>query len=1514
MIEEVLDKKGLTYYDSKSKKYIKDEISKTRKYCLVGSDTANTAGWYKVASGTITGYGNVNITFMVTSTHSNYFSGILELQIRSESTKISCKALNWHTRIGFDASDVICVIDDMTYTVYVNHKVYQYARTMFEIISEAGIKTSVTNIELHNSSTPETEVPVATVIATDSATVKMSELTNQVNQIKLTNEDLNEIYTDTFTMYYAVGEQNTVKNNPFGEGKAFALFVYRNANTYRVQEVTSHDGIKKIRYCNMNDNNTWSEWKTFAYGDEYLPLTGGKLIGTLNTQVMLPSEGSKYDIGGNTLPYLNAYVKTLALRMNTSGAGYGGLTATTAGTETTEGVSRLILGNNIKTGTVDNASGALRLFGSGAGQTNIYPSNNSDSNIYQYFPAKSGTLALESDITSQKGVANGLAELDENGKVPSSQLPSYVDDVIEFTNKKAFDPIGESGKIYVDLSTNLTYRWSGTNYVEISPSLALGDNESTAYRGDRGKIAYDHSQTTSGNPHGVTKSDVGLGNVDNTSDLNKPVSTAQQAALDDKLGKTENATSATKLQTARKIDGVSFDGASDITHYGVCEDGSGVLNKSVSCPGFTLVEGATIKVKFKYSQFVSGATSLNVNGTGAKTIKYQSKDFDGEDILKSGTVYEFVYDGTNYILVGELSIRYSRATDSTEGLVKIGYTQSDKNYPVELNDSGQMYVNVPWTDTDTKYTHPTTAGNKHIPSGGSSGQILRWSSNGTAVWGDDDNTDTLNTAGSSDTNKKIFLIGADTQAFDAVTCSHDTAYVDTDGHVYSNSKQVVNLSDTQALTNKTYNGYTLGDACAKGVDTSVTNNSNKLITSGAVYSAIQNISSSGDYLPLAGGKLTGDLTTQTVKPSSATTYDLGTTTNAYNRAYLNTIALRGTSGAATSYGGLIVDVNGTTETEGVTRLVLGNNVKNGTADNASGALKIYGSGSGQTNIYPSNNTDTNIYQYFPAKSGTLALVGEPIFTSKGVNGTAGYIAFAELKVTGTYVNRPIEFSLSSRGKSTTCYVNVLFKNSGANDPEIQSIICTGSDYGIFAYKSGTSTWLLYHTKSEAYDSVTVLTAGKPEQSVTISYPDAETTFLTQKPTENIVESKFGGYLPLLGGGTIEGDSLDMLRIKRTSANSAVIGFENSNGLLGYIGMSLNPDGGLRRILADASKGYAVLDELNMSTYVVPKTGGEFTGNITAKYVTGTWLQSSENNEYTAANLPTDDTFQICIQKSDGWIYKRKVSNILKDIGAVSKAGDTMTGTLNVVDLVPSSSLGANLGQSTKPFNNEYVKTIALRGGSSSQSYGAFNVNTVGTADTTGLVKLALGNSVASGKADNAKGTIEIYGSNTKKTIINPSDTTNDVTVTLPNKSGTLATLDDISTTSSSIGIKTYKAGTSSEGTTHTIKVTGTFYAESTRFYTQGLLRFTFATANTTSTSTYNYGQYVYLNKYIAGQDSNNWLPTNGTEATSLPGVTVTIDNTSGASGNVTQTLTFKVTCGTHGFVTLEYDPNVYSLS
>lgn len=101
----------------------------------------------------------------------------------------------------------------------------------------------------------------------------------------------------------------------------------------------------------------------------------------------------------------------------------------------------------------------------------------------------SADIAIEDDTkipTSQKGVAGGVATLNDSGQIPSAQLPSYVDDTIEGTLATFPNP-GESGKIYVDTDTDLTYRWSGSQYVEISKSLALGETSSTAYPGNKGK-------------------------------------------------------------------------------------------------------------------------------------------------------------------------------------------------------------------------------------------------------------------------------------------------------------------------------------------------------------------------------------------------------------------------------------------------------------------------------------------------------------------------------------------------------------------------------------------------------------------------------------------------------------------------------------------------------------------------------------------------------------------------------------------------------------------------------------------------------------------------------------------------------------------------------------------------------------------------------------------------------------------------------------------------------------------
>jgi len=115
-----------------------------------------------------------------------------------------------------------------------------------------------------------------------------------------------------------------------------------------------------------------------------------------------------------------------------------------------------------------------------------------------------------------------------------------------------------------------------------------------------------------------------------------------------------NAGSATKLATARTIDGVSFNGSAAITHFGTCDTAAGTAAKTVALTGFSLVTGARVFVKFTYANTAANPT-LNVNSTGAKAIIYRGSAISAAYLRANGT-YEFLYDGTNWNFVGDLNV------------------------------------------------------------------------------------------------------------------------------------------------------------------------------------------------------------------------------------------------------------------------------------------------------------------------------------------------------------------------------------------------------------------------------------------------------------------------------------------------------------------------------------------------------------------------------------------------------------------------------------------------------------------------------------------------------------------------------------------------------------------------------------------------------------------------------------------------------------------------------------------
>jgi len=217
-------------------------------------------------------------------------------------------------------------------------------------------------------------------------------------------------------------------------------------------------------------------------------------------------------------------------------------------------------------------------------------------------------LGLESakhELKSNKGVPHGYAPLDDYGRIPANFLPSYVDDVLEYDTVSLFPEIGETGKIYVDLEFNETYRWGGSSYIYITS----GAVDSVA--GKTGVVT-------------LAKADVGLGNVDNTSDLNKPISTATQTALDGKSGTSHTHSDATTTASGlmsstdkSKLDGIAS-GATAYVHPSA--DGSlHVPATGTTNAGKVLTAGATAG-SLSWTTLPADAVSSVAGKTGAVTL------------------------------------------------------------------------------------------------------------------------------------------------------------------------------------------------------------------------------------------------------------------------------------------------------------------------------------------------------------------------------------------------------------------------------------------------------------------------------------------------------------------------------------------------------------------------------------------------------------------------------------------------------------------------------------------------------------------------------------------------------------------------------------------------------------------------------------------------------------------------------------------------------------------------------
>lgn len=308
------------------------------------------------------------------------------------------------------------------------------------------------------------------------------------------------------------------------------------------------------------------------------------------------------------------------------------------------------------------------------------------------------------EFIDSKGAPNGLASLNESGIIPSAQLPSYVDDVIEVDTFSNLPGTGESGKIYIVQDTNLTYRWSGTGYVEISKSLALGETSSTAYPGDKGKATTDKLNKTSNkvvvgpttvnlstdkivlkyqthftstnsdsedshiinaattsragvmssadktklnglkdqagitsdidavqtnlethinnksNPHKVTKDQVGLGNVNNTSDANKPISNATQTALNGKFSATDGNALKQRVDNIPELVATDITVDSDNDSVNISLDKTSIVDGTLSGTTININSATASKAGILVPTDKSKIDKIITNGNGTKYL------------------------------------------------------------------------------------------------------------------------------------------------------------------------------------------------------------------------------------------------------------------------------------------------------------------------------------------------------------------------------------------------------------------------------------------------------------------------------------------------------------------------------------------------------------------------------------------------------------------------------------------------------------------------------------------------------------------------------------------------------------------------------------------------------------------------------------------------------------------------------------------------------------------------------
>ena len=411
---------------------------------ICGSDSANTAGWYKIASSVMSSWGNTNILYFVKDGYASGQTGILDLEMRSDNTSISCWQVKWLTRnVSLPADSVRIVIDGMTWTMYFKRLTSQYGRVYFTEISHRSIGGSKPsyNVTYYDSSAPEQEAPSTNIISSDGgvalratgdkngnditttyqpkltpgsnititnntiaatdttysvATTSVAGLMSPGDKTKadnidrlLTNENLNNLLS---TGTYYAGGGNTVSNKPTGVD-AFGLKVFRTASGFWTQELIEGNTTPGARWTRQQSNNTWSSWTKMLWTDTTYT---SKAAASGGTDVSLVTTGEKYTWNSKTSN--TGTVTSVAVKMNN----------TTKGTVTTSGT--------IDLGTVITSHQDISGKQDKLTTQTAYTSKGSATKVPQITTNTLGQVTGITEVTiSQPTVNNGTLTIQKNG-------------------------------------------------------------------------------------------------------------------------------------------------------------------------------------------------------------------------------------------------------------------------------------------------------------------------------------------------------------------------------------------------------------------------------------------------------------------------------------------------------------------------------------------------------------------------------------------------------------------------------------------------------------------------------------------------------------------------------------------------------------------------------------------------------------------------------------------------------------------------------------------------------------------------------------------------------------------------------------------------------------------------------------------------------------------------------------------------------------------------------------------